>query len=177
MPEQTPLTETNINVWHVLFNSRGHFLLHVLPSSLLSLEWNLGAACWWSRLGGGWRRHAERSWPCTSSPPLTSSSLHRFCLPLVLASLPTMATGEEITPALQGSWGDFWLFRFFVNAAGYASIVVPGFLLIQYFKRRNYLETGKGRSFPSTSCLPVSSPHPLGQPHSVLTGCFPNLLY
>jgi len=72
-----------------------------------------------------------------------------------------MATGEEISPALQDSWGDFWLFRFFVNAAGYASIVVPGFLLIQYFKRRNYLETGKGRSFPSTSCLPVGSLHPI----------------
>ncbi|NXO33756.1 S35B2 protein, partial [Locustella ochotensis] len=72
----------------------------------------------------------------------------RFCLPLVLASLPTMATGEEIAPALQDAWGDFWLFRFFVNAAGYASIVVPGFLLIQYFKRRNYLETGRGICFP-----------------------------
>lgn len=79
----------------------------------------------------------------------------------MLASLPTMAAAEEFPPALQDSWGDFWLFRFFVNAAGYASIVVPGFLLIQYFKRRNYLETGKGRSFPSTSCLPVSSPHPI----------------
>ncbi|XP_040468161.1 adenosine 3'-phospho 5'-phosphosulfate transporter 1 [Falco naumanni] len=72
----------------------------------------------------------------------------RFCPPLVHASPPTMATGEEIPPALQDSWGDFWLFRFFVNAAGYASIVVPGFLLIQYFKRRNYLETGRGICFP-----------------------------
>lgn len=64
-----------------------------------------------------------------------------------------MAAGEEIAPALQDSWGDFWLFRFFVNAAGYASIVVPGFLLIQYFKRRNYLETGRSRSFPSSTCI------------------------
>lgn len=84
-----------------------------------------------------------------------------------------MATGEEIPPALQDSWGDFWLFRFFVNAAGYASIVVPGFLLIQYFKRRNYLETGKVRNSCSTSCLPLSSLHALG---SELTGCFPSLL-
>lgn len=98
-------------------------------------------------------------------------SLCRFCLPLVLASLPTMATGEEIAPALQDSWGDFWLFRFFVNAAGYASIVVPGFLLIQYFKRRNYLETGRSGSFPSTSCIPWSSLLCLCLPHSG----FPNL--
>lgn len=78
----------------------------------------------------------------------------RFCVPLVLAALPAMAAGEGFPPALQDAWGDFWLFRFFVNAAGYASIVVPGFLLIQYFKRKNYLETGKGSGFPSTSCLP-----------------------
>ncbi|XP_062427974.1 adenosine 3'-phospho 5'-phosphosulfate transporter 1 [Rhea pennata] len=72
----------------------------------------------------------------------------RLYVPLVLAALPAMAAGEEISSALQDSWGDFWLFRFFVNAAGYASIVVPGFLLIQYFKRRNYLETGRGICFP-----------------------------
>lgn len=81
-----------------------------------------------------------------------------------------MAAGEAFPPALQDAWGDFWLFRFFVNAAGYASIVVPGFLLIQYFKRRNYLETGKGSSFPSTSCLPGSSPHLLCHPQSGLAG-------
>lgn len=130
----------------------------------------------YSRQGSGWYRHVKQSWLCTNSPPPPSSSLSRFCLPLVLASLPTMATGEQILPALQDSWGDFWLFRFFVNAAGYASIVVPGFLLIQYFKRRNYLETGKGRSIPSTSCLLLSSLHPLGQPSSSLTTCFPILL-
>lgn len=123
-----------------------------------------------SRLGSGYYRHVECSCPCSNSPPPASSSLCRFCFPLVLASLPTMATGEEITPALQDSWGDFWLFRFFVNAAGYASIVVPGFLLIQYFKRRNYLETGRSGSFPSTSCVPWSS---LPPPQSTLLRLFP----
>uniref|UniRef100_A0A8B9CPA5 Adenosine 3'-phospho 5'-phosphosulfate transporter 1 n=1 Tax=Anser brachyrhynchus TaxID=132585 RepID=A0A8B9CPA5_9AVES len=75
-----------------------------------------------------------------------------------------MAAGEAFPPALQDAWGDFWLFRFFVNAAGYASIVVPGFLLIQYFKRRNYLETGRGICFPVIkSCVfgsEVKSVHP-----------------
>ncbi|NWW52262.1 S35B2 protein, partial [Pedionomus torquatus] len=87
-----------------------------------------------------------------------------FAFPSMLASLPTMAAGEEIPAALQDSWGDFWLFRFFINAAGYASIVVPGFLLIQYFKRRNYLETGRGICFPVIkSCVfgsEVKSVHP-----------------
>lgn len=108
------------------------------------------------RLEDGYYRHVEC--PCTSSPPPASFSLHRFCIPLQLTSLPAMATGEEIAPALQDSWGDFWLFRFFVNAAGYASIVVPGFLLIQYFKRRNYLETGRSGSFPSSTCIVIFEP-------------------
>uniref|UniRef100_A0A8C5N2B2 Adenosine 3'-phospho 5'-phosphosulfate transporter 1 n=1 Tax=Leptobrachium leishanense TaxID=445787 RepID=A0A8C5N2B2_9ANUR len=45
------------------------------------------------------------------------------------------------------AWGDFWLVRFLVNIAGYGTIVVPGVLLIQYFKRKNYLETGRGPCF------------------------------
>lgn len=61
----------------------------------------------------------------------------------MLAALPPMAASEAVPAALQDTWGDFWLFRFFINAAGYASILVPGYLLIQYFKRKNYLETGK----------------------------------
>lgn len=53
--EQTPLTEANINVWHVLLNSRGLFLLHMLPSLL---SWDLGAACQW---GAGWVAQACRA--------------------------------------------------------------------------------------------------------------------
>uniref|UniRef100_A0A670I3W9 Adenosine 3'-phospho 5'-phosphosulfate transporter 1 n=1 Tax=Podarcis muralis TaxID=64176 RepID=A0A670I3W9_PODMU len=74
--------------------------------------------------------------------------LGRFCLALALAALPIVTANEEVPAVHQDSWGDFWLFRFLVNAAGYASIVVPGFLLIQYFKRKNYLETGRGICFP-----------------------------
>lgn len=123
------------------------------------------------RPDGGYYRHVEWSCPCTSSPPPASLSVQILPSPRAGFS-PTMATGEEIAPALQDSWGDFWLFRFFVNAAGYASIVVPGFLLIQYFKRRNYLETGRSGSFPSTSCIRWSPLPCLCLSHS---GCFPSL--
>ncbi|XP_038250108.1 adenosine 3'-phospho 5'-phosphosulfate transporter 1 isoform X2 [Dermochelys coriacea] len=88
----------------------------------------------------------------------------RLCLAVVLTALPTMAASEVVSAALQDSWGDFWLFRFFLNAAGYASIMVPGFLLIQYFKRKNYLETGRGICFPIIkSCVfgsETKSTHP-----------------
>uniref|UniRef100_A0A6J0SWG5 Adenosine 3'-phospho 5'-phosphosulfate transporter 1 n=1 Tax=Pogona vitticeps TaxID=103695 RepID=A0A6J0SWG5_9SAUR len=76
------------------------------------------------------------------------SDLVRFSLDLLLLVLPIVAANEEISAIHQDYWGDFWLFRFLVNAAGYASIVVPGFLLIQYFKKQNYLETGRGICFP-----------------------------
>ncbi|KAG8123416.1 hypothetical protein E2320_018891 [Naja naja] len=66
----------------------------------------------------------------------------RFCLFLVLTALHAVAADEGAPLVHQDSWGDFWLLPFLVNAAGYASILVPGFLLIQYFKRKNYLETG-----------------------------------
>ncbi|XP_034283956.1 adenosine 3'-phospho 5'-phosphosulfate transporter 1 isoform X1 [Pantherophis guttatus] len=72
----------------------------------------------------------------------------RFCLSLVLTALHAVAADEGALLVHQDSWGDFWLLRFLVNAAGYASILVPGFLLIKYFKKKNYLETGRGICFP-----------------------------
>ncbi|ETE64915.1 Adenosine 3'-phospho 5'-phosphosulfate transporter 1, partial [Ophiophagus hannah] len=72
---------------------------------------------------------------------LQSSVCLRFCLSLVLTALHAVAADEGAPLVHQDSWGDFWLLPFLVNAAGYASILVPGFLLIQYFKRKNYLET------------------------------------
>jgi len=33
-----------------------------------------------------------------------------------------------------------WIETLIVNACGYASVIVPGFLVIQYLKRSNYLE-------------------------------------
>lgn len=52
-----------------------------------------------------------------------------------------MAAQES--PPLLDSWYDFWFFRFLVNVLGYSTIVVPGYLLICYFKRINYLDTGR----------------------------------
>ncbi|MBN3305927.1 S35B2 protein, partial [Amia calva] len=65
--------------------------------------------------------------------------------------LAQAAEGETL---LLGTWTDFWLFRFLLNVLGYATIAVPGFLLIKYLKRINYLETGRGICFPLVkSCV------------------------
>ncbi|XP_061603104.1 adenosine 3'-phospho 5'-phosphosulfate transporter 1 [Cololabis saira] len=50
--------------------------------------------------------------------------------------------------SLLDGWQDVWLFRFLLNILGYSTIIVPGYLLINYFKRSNYLETGSGLCFP-----------------------------
>lgn len=51
----------------------------------------------------------------------------------------TVASNES---SLLDGWHDVWFFRFLINVLGYSTIIVPGYLLICYFKRINYLETG-----------------------------------
>ncbi|XP_010774802.1 adenosine 3'-phospho 5'-phosphosulfate transporter 1-like [Notothenia coriiceps] len=65
---------------------------------------------------------------------------------LVLLLLPSPVAAEEAS-LLEG-WHDVWLFRFLVNVLGYSTIIIPGYFLISYFKRTNYLETGSGICFP-----------------------------
>uniref|UniRef100_A0AC11CLF4 Solute carrier family 35 member B2 n=1 Tax=Ovis aries TaxID=9940 RepID=A0AC11CLF4_SHEEP len=79
----------------------------------------------------------------------------RWWAVVVLAALPSLgAGGEKNLEAPPESWTQLWFFRFLVNAAGYASFMVPGYLLVQYFRRKNYLETacelspGRGLCFP-----------------------------
>ncbi|XP_033859140.3 adenosine 3'-phospho 5'-phosphosulfate transporter 1-like isoform X2 [Acipenser ruthenus] len=82
-----------------------------------------------------------------------ASVLWRFWPAVILVMLPLAQAAEEES-LLQESWNDFWLFRFFLNISGYATIIIPGYLLIQYYKRKNYLETGRGICFPAIkSCV------------------------
>lgn len=61
---------------------------------------------------------------------------------MVLAAIPSLGAGGETPEAPPESWTQQWFFRFLVNAAGYASFMLPGYLLVRYFRRKNYLETG-----------------------------------
>uniref|UniRef100_A0A2K5WK53 Adenosine 3'-phospho 5'-phosphosulfate transporter 1 n=1 Tax=Macaca fascicularis TaxID=9541 RepID=A0A2K5WK53_MACFA len=72
----------------------------------------------------------------------------RWWAVVVLAAFPSLGAGGETPEAPPESWTQLWFFRFLVNAAGYASFMVPGYLLVQYFRRKNYLETGRGLCFP-----------------------------
>ncbi|KAJ8270487.1 hypothetical protein GJAV_G00115380 [Gymnothorax javanicus] len=67
---------------------------------------------------------------------------------LGLMVLPVALALEDQLPALE-DWRDMWLFRFLLNVLGYATIIIPGYLLIRYIKRTSYLETGgRGLCFP-----------------------------
>ncbi|XP_051511581.1 adenosine 3'-phospho 5'-phosphosulfate transporter 1-like isoform X1 [Myxocyprinus asiaticus] len=66
---------------------------------------------------------------------------------VVVSFLPAVLAEAE-DASLLGGWQDVWLFRLFLNVLGYATIIIPGYFLISYFKRINYLETGRGLCFP-----------------------------
>ncbi|KAI4877559.1 hypothetical protein NFI96_028586 [Prochilodus magdalenae] len=68
--------------------------------------------------------------------------------PAVLLCLCVCVLADTEDTSLLEGWKEVWLFRFFLNVLGYATIVIPGYFLIGYFKRTNYLETGRGLCFP-----------------------------
>lgn len=41
------------------------------------------------------------------------------------------------------AWGDFWFFNLLLNIAGYGSIIVPAYFLINYLKKIDYVNTGR----------------------------------
>ncbi|XP_026871487.2 adenosine 3'-phospho 5'-phosphosulfate transporter 1 isoform X2 [Electrophorus electricus] len=74
--------------------------------------------------------------------------------PGLLLGLCTGVLADAADRPLLEAWQDMWLFRFFLNILGYATFIIPGYFLITYFKRINYLETGRGFCFPAIrSCV------------------------
>lgn len=59
---------------------------------------------------------------------------------LVWLLFPCAVAAQE-SSLLEG-WQDVWFFRFVLNMLGYCTIIIPGYLLITYFRKVNYLETG-----------------------------------
>lgn len=81
---------------------------------------------------------------------------------MVLATLPSLGAGGESPEAPPQSWTQLWLFRFLLNVAGYASFMVPGYLLVQYLRRKNYLETGNVAKGWGNELSPVAGVGRLG---------------
>jgi len=52
----------------------------------------------------------------------------------------TTQGGSTLISAIPMDWADSWLFRLFVNLTGYATVIIPGYLLILYVKKTGYLD-------------------------------------
>ncbi|CAG5130501.1 unnamed protein product [Candidula unifasciata] len=108
------------------------------------------------------------------------------------------AGNRSVTPT-SWEWSDFWLLRLLVNLLGYATIFIPGYLIIRYLRRTKYnetaspgklqklavlcvfgkeqhvsLEEGSGKSTPS-SPSPSKSEEPLFKSAVRLVSCFAGL--
>lgn len=68
--------------------------------------------------------------------------------PVLLLCLCGCVLADAVESTLLEGWQDAWVFRFLLNILGYATIIIPGYLLICYFKKINYSETGHGICFP-----------------------------
>jgi|SRR6218665_608113 len=47
---------------------------------------------------------------------------------------------EVETLEVMKPWTDFWLVRLIMNLFGYATVLIPGFIIIVYVRRTNYLD-------------------------------------
>ena len=64
-------------------------------------------------------------------------------LVIFLALAPILISGEINNTAettVLGQWKELWLVRLMLNLMGYATIVVPGYLLIRYIRGSGYLD-------------------------------------
>jgi hypothetical protein len=53
-------------------------------------------------------------------------------------------SGEEAqTLGLYNQWKDFWLTQLTLNIVGYASVIVPFYLMVSYLKRTQYFERAR----------------------------------
>ena len=59
-----------------------------------------------------------------------------------LVMTPIYISGEPDTNSTESgnAWKDFWVVRLLLNLFGYATIVIPGYLIISYVKRTGYLD-------------------------------------
>nr|CAD7198913.1 unnamed protein product [Timema douglasi] len=83
-----------------------------------------------------------------------------YLLTQLFRSLVDLDNADTDKPLLSGL-GDSWLFRLSLNLLGYATILVPGFLILKYVRRTNYLEKTAPSCFPNLVRLCLSGPDPL----------------
>lgn len=69
------------------------------------------------------------------------ASLILFGVLVIPVTILGQAADEDPAGDAPDAWTDFWVVRLTLNLLGYATIFVPGFLLIQYLRKIKYNET------------------------------------
>ena len=64
---------------------------------------------------------------------------------LFLVAIPSFIHGQSMAEAEgEKTWiselHQYWIFRLFLNLMGYATIIVPGYLIIRYIRQSTYME-------------------------------------
>lgn len=70
----------------------------------------------------------------------------------VIHSYPLQEGATTLTPENQPRWMNAWVFQLLLNLCGYASVIVPGYVLIQVVRRSRYLEKS-GETFLNSDGL------------------------
>ena len=66
---------------------------------------------------------------------------------IVVLMVPAFITGGKVeeshaeSSATIDKWTDFWIVRITLNLLSYATLVIPGYLVIRYVRNSNYLDT------------------------------------
>lgn len=86
----------------------------------------------------------------TNQIELYCRNLNRLMINLtfifLLLGVPAIIYGAQDKTSskqgLLGEWRDFWALKLCMNLIGYSSLILPGYLLIYYLKKTNYVERG-----------------------------------
>ncbi|XP_062589021.1 adenosine 3'-phospho 5'-phosphosulfate transporter 1-like [Saccostrea cucullata] len=87
-----------------------------------------------------------------------------FIVPCVLGTESTTEQGNNLV--------DFWIVRFLINLLGYATVFVPGYIIINYLRKIKYNETGghgvlqdflRNLAFGKESTLPLTQEEDSGK--------------
>jgi len=78
---------------------------------------------------------------------IVSLALVTFVLALPCVIYLSDLAAHKRESGSQPRWMDAWVFQLLLNLAGYASVLVPGYLIIQVVQRTGYLQRAGDRRF------------------------------
>ena len=71
----------------------------------------------------------------------------QLAVTILMVIVPALSEDAQEAAAIddaleESGWTDFWIIRLALNLLGYASVIVPAWLIIRYVRSSGYLERG-----------------------------------